>query len=222
SIIVENLKVLLENYISCTASFTIHPNEAKNILKSVQYLYEIGIEYIDLGPAYGTVKWNDESIKSLISSFRKVAEYMKQIRLQGGNLQVEPLFESSEHVNNELGDYWGCDAALTKLAFLPNGTISGCSSLAMIAYKYPNLIIGDVDSGLNESALESLQNECKADISFRNNCHNCPTASNCTGGCLAINYAETGNPYISPTFYCKTIDSISDAWKIAWHILEES
>ncbi len=217
SIIIKNLKALLKNKISCTASFTVHPHETDNILTGVQYLSEIGVEQIDIGPAYGTVNWTDVSIRNFITSMTEVAKYLRQVRLNGANLQIEPLNEFSEHVNNELSDIWGCDAAVTKLAFLPDGTISGCSSLAMIAKEFPNLIIGDIFTGIDETALENLQNECKADFTFRKQCKDCQTASNCIGGCIAINYAANGNPYSSPSFYCQTIDSISTAWKIAWN-----
>jgi uncharacterized protein len=216
-IITKNIKKMLDVGIPCTASYSIHPNHTFSIAENVKYLYDLGIKNIDIGPLYGTVEWNNESISNLINSLENVANFIQSVRRRGDYIEVVPLNKESEHVGGILADCWGCGAGLTKLAFLPNGKISGCSSLAMVAHKFPNLIIGDVDSGLNEIALENLQQQCQADIKDRNLCQNCETASNCSGGCCAINYAVNGAPFVAPPFYCKTIHSISRLWDIAWN-----
>jgi uncharacterized protein len=215
-VVARNLKDLLLRGVSCVASFTVHPNQSLNILENVRYLYELGANRIDIGPVYGTVAWNDRDIFRFTNSLQAVAKYMRDVRSQGGNLEVGPLFSESEHVGSILSDQWGCGAGLTKLAFLPNGQIAGCSSLAMLATAFPNLIIGDVDNGLQDSALQGLLQQSQADVRYRPSCQKCETASNCAGGCLAINYAVGTTPFSPPAFYCKTIHSISKAWEIAW------
>lgn len=214
--ITKNVKKMLGIGIPCIASFSVHPSQAFCISENVKYLYNIGITNIDIGPLYGTVEWNNESISDLINSLEKVAYFIQSIRMQGKYIEIVPLNKDSKHVGNILTDCWGCGAGLTQLAFLPNGKISGCSSLAMLVHKFPNLIIGDVDFGINEKALDNLQSQCQADIKDRNLCQNCETASNCTGGCNAINYAVNSEPFAVPHFYCKTIHSISNLWNIAW------
>ena len=134
----------------------------------------------------------------------------------GKYIDIVPLNIDSEHIGGVLTDCWGCGAGLKQLAFLPNGKITGCSSLAMLAHKFPNFIIGDVDYGLNEIALNNLQKQCQANLKDRDLCQICETAVNCTGGCSAINYAVNGEPFTTPSFYCRTIQSISNHWSIAW------
>jgi uncharacterized protein len=213
--ITKNIKKMLGMGIPCTASYSVHPSQTFNIPENVKYLYNLGITNIDIGPLYGTVEWNNESISDFINSLGKVAFFIQSIRKKGDYIEVVPLNKDSKHVGRVLADCWGCGAGLIQLAFLPNGKISGCSSLAMLAHKFPNLIIGDVDSGIDEKALDNLQLQCQADIKYRNLCKNCETASNCTGGCNAINYAVNGAPFDVPPFYCKTIHSISNLWNIA-------
>lgn len=215
--IIENVKRLIDIGISCSASYSVHPSQTLNIAENVKYLYDLGITNIDIGPLYGTVDWNDESVTDFVNSFENVAYLIQSIRRRGEYIEVGPLSENSEHVGGVLTDCWGCGAGLTQLAFLPNGKITGCSSLAMLAHKFPNLIIGDIDSGLDEIALNNLQQQCQANIKDRDLCQNCETAPNCTGGCSAINYAVNGEPFAVPQFYCKTIHSISKLWNIAWN-----
>ena len=215
--ITENIKKLLNIGIPCSASYSVHPSQTLNIAENVKYLYDLGITNIDIGPLYGTVDWNDESVTDFINSLENVAYFIQRIRMRGEYIEVVPLSENSEHIGGILTDCWGCGAGLTQLAFLPNGKITGCSSLGMLAHKFPNLIIGDVDSGLDENALYNLQQQCQANIKDRDLCQNCGTAPNCSGGCSAINYAVNEEPFAVPQFYCKTIHSISKLWDIAWN-----
>jgi len=53
-IVSRNLKVVLQNAIPCVASITVHPSLCKTAIDSVRYLHNLGVEQIDLGPAYGT------------------------------------------------------------------------------------------------------------------------------------------------------------------------
>lgn len=215
-VVSRNLKDLLLQGASCVASFTVHPSQSRTILEDIRYLHEWGVNRIDVGPAYGTVVWNERHISDFIEALQDIASYIREVRRLGGSLEVGPLFSESEHVGDALSDQWGCGAGLTKLAFLPNGQVAGCSSLAMLTSKFPGLIIGDVDDGLDDLALRDLLQQSQAGIGHRQSCQQCETASNCAGGCLAINYAVEGSPFSPPPFYCKTIHSISKAWKVAW------
>ncbi len=215
-VVANNIESLLLHGVSCVASYTIHPSESRSILVNVRYLYELGVRNIDIGPAYGSVIWNNRNIIDLIRSLRDIANFVREIRELGGILEIGPIYQESEHVGGILSDHWGCGAGLDKLAFLPNGQIAGCSSLAMLTPSFPELIIGDVNVGLDNLSLCSLQQKSQATIDDRYSCQRCETAANCAGGCLAINYAVSGSPFSPPPFYCKTIHAISNAWGIAW------
>lgn len=145
-----------------------------------------------------------------------VAGYVREVHNKGGNLDVGPFYRESEHIGGILADCWGCHAASTHLAFLPNGQITGCSVLAMMANRFPELILGDVFGGIEQQAVDHMIGLAQAIVEQRSLCHECHAASNCTGGCLAINYATTGIPLLPPPIYCSIIAAIPTAWQKAW------
>jgi uncharacterized protein len=211
-----NLKDLIKNNVMCVASITIHPSLSRNILENVRYLHNIGVDNIDIGPAYSTVFWSEINNLEFELSLYEVAQYMKESASVGKMLQVGPIYQETEHIEGKLSNCWGCGAVSTNLAFLPNGKITGCSALAMLVPKFPELIIGDVSEGLDDHMVDNLISLAQMDVNCRPSCRGCETANNCKGGCLAINYSENGVPFIHPEFYCRTISLIPKLWQIAW------
>jgi len=215
-VVSQNLSALLDNGVPCIASLTIHPDASRIVPDNVRYLHGLGVTQIDVGPAYGTVAWDHAASRALVQSLWQVALYMREVNRGGVRLEVGPLYRQSEHVGQKLYDSWGCHAGSTNLAFLPNGQIAGCSALAMIASTFPEMILGDVSSGLDDRAVERLLRLAQAATPDRPRCQMCPTAADCAGGCLAINYSTTGLPLTPPDFYCQTISMIPPAWQFAW------
>jgi uncharacterized protein len=214
--VVRNILNLLYNKISCVASITVHPDSSALIMDNVRYLHSLGLEQFDIGPAYGTVVWADTDIINLAQSLLDVADYIREMNAKGCGIEIGPLYRESEHVNDQLSDSWGCHAASTNLAFLPNGQITGCSALAMGVLQFPNLVLGDVFDGLNQLAVDNLLEVAQANRAQRQTCHKCDSASNCSGGCLAINYSTSGEALTPPALYCHTISTIPKAWRRAW------
>jgi radical SAM protein with 4Fe4S-binding SPASM domain len=99
---------------------------------------------------------------------------------------------------------------------MPNGQIVGCSALAMLNKKFPELILGDVYNGLDQNSIDHLVQLVQTDGGDRPICKNCKSSINCTGGCLAINYSTSGIAFSPPELYCKTISAIPEALKKAW------
>jgi uncharacterized protein len=214
-IITGNVGVLLDKRVNCAASLTVHPNQAKNIVDNVKFLFDLGFRDIDIGPVYGTYNWNKRQLLEFENSLRNCAELIRNINKKE-YFEVSPINEKSEHVGEVLNNIWGCKAGATNLAFLPNGQISGCSSLAMLIPEYPNLVIGNIYSGINENSLHDFFSNTQANVENRTLCVNCNTKSNCSGGCVAINLSVNSDALTPPQFYCKTISLISDLWDIAW------
>jgi radical SAM protein with 4Fe4S-binding SPASM domain len=86
----------------------------------------------------------------------------------------------------------------------------------MLVTAFPELALGDVRNGLADEAVARLLEVAQAGSCDRSKCQACPTAGDCAGGCLAINYATTGIALSPPEFYCQTISTISGAWHEAW------
>ena len=151
-----------------------------------------------------------------------VADYMREQNTQGRQLEVGPLFRESQHVGGILSDQWGCRAGSSNLAFLPNGKITGCSALAMVVSRFPDLVLGNVSDGLDQLAVDRMLETVQSGKEVREACQQCDVAPDCTGGCLAINYSTTGAAFLPPPFYCKTIAAIPDGWRRAWGTLVEA
>jgi uncharacterized protein len=216
AVVARHLRALLDQGVPCVASMTVHPRSCGAVSGGVRYLHELGANQIDVGPAYGTVSWRKADCDALERAFEDVADYLREVNGAGTRLEVGPLFQNSEHVDGQLAECWGCRSASSNLAFLPNGQIAGCSALGMIGAAYPELILGDVWNGLDAEALARLQGAARRGIEDRAGCQGCPTARDCTGGCLAINYAQNGTALNPPEFYCRTIAAIPKAWEKAW------
>jgi len=216
SIVSRNLLTLVQDGIECVASITVHPDSSAMVPDSVRYLHGLGLQRIDIGPAYGTVTWTVIDNRRLSQSLMDVAGYMREMNNKGSQINVGPLYRDSEHIGGTLSDRWGCHAASTNLAFLPNGQVAGCSALAMLVCRFPELVLGDVANGLDQQAIDYVLRLAQAHREQRPLCQGCQVGSNCTGGCLAINYSTTGSPFIPPDVYCKTISTIPVAWHRAW------
>jgi uncharacterized protein len=215
-IVRRNLLTLLKEGIPCTVSLTVHPDSVSDVMQSIKYLHKLGVARIDLGPAYGTVDWSVTNIHRLACLLEEIAQYVRRVNEDGKQLEVGPLYKDSEHVRGFLSETWGCHAAIRNLAFLPNGDIAGCSALAMLAVRFPELIIGNSASGIDNDAIDRIASFSQAPREQRSVCMGCSASDNCTGGCLAINYSTTGVPLAPPDLYCQTISSIPRAWQIAW------
>jgi radical SAM protein with 4Fe4S-binding SPASM domain len=181
----------------------------------VLYLHRLGVADIDVGPAYGTVRWHPEEVEAMAKSLSDVARLICLERLQGRSLRVAPLLETSEHRDGRLADCWGCGAVSTQLAVLPDGRITGCSALAMLIERFPLLCLGSVHSGLKDDAVDALSQVVGAGRESRPVCASCTTAENCAGGCLAINLSQSGDPFVPPRLYCEVIRKIPGAWREA-------
>jgi uncharacterized protein len=216
--VAQNIAILLERGVECVASMTVHPDECPKVVSNVHELRQMGLSRIDLGPVYGTVRWSEAQSLQFADSLNEVAMVIRDEVARDSYLEIGPLYRESEHVGNALHDIWGCKAGTSHLAFLPDGSISGCSSLAMLIPQFPELVIGDVWKGFDDNALTHLQQLALAGQGSRIECQKCSTKDNCAGGCLAINYSTTRNPLQPPNFYCRTISVIPKAWNTAWTI----
>jgi uncharacterized protein len=210
------IAALMERGVECVASMTVHPSACSMVVSNVRELQKLGLHRIDIGPAYGTVPWSDVESESFAESLGELAVLMKSERAKGCLLEIGPLYQESEHVQNQLRDVWGCKAGAKNLAFLPDGSIAGCSALAMLAPRFPHLFLGDVWNGVDSDAVRRLRQDAGAGVRRRSQCKRCAARDNCAGGCLAINYSTSGIPLRIPAFYCKTIAAIPEAWKVAW------
>ncbi len=216
SLVSSNLAALLQNKIPCSASMTVHPKECSRIMENVKYLQNLGVRKVEIGPAYGTVSWTESATKAWTASVLRVARYLKNEKGSTSRMEITLLDRDSEHIDGLLQDQWGCNAALSNLAFLPDGQVSGCSALAMLVSRMPSLAIGNVTTGIDDRALQGLFEITQAGLQQRLSCRSCEAARNCTGGCLAINLSENQTAFSAPPFYCQTMEVLPTALATVW------
>ena len=215
-LVTKNILSILDNHIQCSGSLTVHPNTAQDLMTSVEYLCSLGLTDIDVAPVYGTVEWSESEILTFMEKLHDVANHIKEQRTESKEIRISPLEKDSNHINRILANEWGCHAGVTNLAFLPDGSITGCSALAMASKDHPELIIGNINKGIDQVLINDLKALSLADNQARKKCKQCKTSPNCTGGCLAINLATTGRSLMPPSVYCETITAITKEWFIAW------
>jgi len=216
NIVVNNIQKLVYNNISCVASMTIHPDSIKYVPDNIRFLSTLGVNHIDIGPAYGTVKWSKVQSRKLAEMFKEVGKIIIELEKNNIPIIISPLYRETDHIKSQLKNCWGCGSTTTNMAFMPNGNISGCSALAMVADKFPELILGNIYSGIDEALLENMQKYCQADLSSRKKCIKCKSADNCSGGCVAMNLSQFGKPMKLPEFYCNLISVIPEIWETVW------
>lgn len=213
----QNVKTFIDSGISCSASYTVLPDAVTSTAEGIKLLHKIGFRYINLAPAYGRAQWGPTDIDRLRIQLLETARFVSEINANGGELlNVTPIALQADNVDGKLKDHWGCNAGSATLAFLPDGSVTGCSALAMLTDRFPELILGDVFSGLSQLKVSGLQDKANAGPESRRRCQSCSSSVNCSGGCMAINLASNGTFLAPPDFYCSTIASISPAWEIAW------
>ena len=211
-----NIKLLLSKSIDVTISMTVHPDSVNSILEGVKELVSNGINKINIAPAYGTVDWCEKDIVKFQKSLVDIAHYIRKNKIVFPDLDIGPIYKNTEHTGDKLLNTWGCSAGSSNIAVLPNGQITGCSSLGMMASRRSELILGDVFSGTNDKKIAQLINLTNAKGDFKENCRECLDKKNCSGGCLAINLAVNAKAFVPPNMYCASIKTINKAWSIAY------
>jgi uncharacterized protein len=179
-VVARNIRLMLENAVDCTASLTVHPQWSDSVLSNVQHLHTLGLRSIDVGPAYGTVDWDERQAEALARSLTAVASYMHRVNRKAIQLEVGPLYRESEHVAGQLRNCWGCRAASSNIAILPDGRVTGCSALAMLVPAFPELVIGSVSKGLDPRAVARVCKLAQAGSDRRSACRSCLAKTNCT------------------------------------------
>ena len=85
----KNIQTAKELNLSTSATMTVHPDEANNLVTSLSYLVQLGIKNIDITPA-AFMDWNKNSIKKFKNKYsyivKKLSEAKKKILSIGEDL----------------------------------------------------------------------------------------------------------------------------------------
>ncbi len=185
----EGLEALRRHQPYLGAKMTVMPSEAEDLPSNVEFLAGLGIRHFIIGPATG-VFWGEKA-GILYSGFRKVFEWWlahprrKEISLQ---FVREALKRGKSRRHG-----WGCRAGRHGIAVDPEGNLSPCSKILGLREEGV-LRLGTVREGFQE--VETRAGLCGFLPSDRPACWNCAHQDHCTGGCYAVNYEATGDPFL--------------------------
>ncbi len=168
---------------------TVMPSEAEALPSNVEFLAGIGIKHFIIGPATG-VDWGAKA-EVLYSSFRRIFEWWFSHPERSG-LSFQFIREAVERGRTRRHG-WGCRAGRHGLAVDPGGNLSPCSKILGLAEEGV-LRLGTVREGFQD--LETRARLCGFLPSPRPACWNCAQQDRCGGGCYAVNYEATGDPFL--------------------------
>jgi uncharacterized protein len=169
---------------------TVIPQCAADLAASVEYLWRLGINQFVLGHAHGT-RWDDWHLAAYERAMLDLVELYLRKRREKAAFRMT-FFEEDEPGKTVSRDWWGCGAGRGRLCADSYGDLYGCSKLATITGRRKGLLpLGTVAQGVTER--ENLRRLVDGSIGCRPKCCACELRADCTGGCPAINFAETGD-----------------------------
>lgn len=175
------------------ARMTVSTEAIDSMIEDFHHLVEVGVNHFIIAPAQGSICWSKAQIEQYGINLEKIYHDYQTLKSTGTKIFIEE-FESDINVYN---GYWGCRAGTSSIAVAPNGDISPCSKLLGLTDHAGKCIIGNVNSHFNENLLEPFRNAINRQPK---SCKHC--THQCSGGCYAVNYEQTGNHFIPSEEQC--------------------
>lgn len=184
------------------AKMSLTPQNVKNLRASTELLYGLGINQFILGHAHG-IPWSDEDLDAYERSLIEVCELYLEKRRRKEPFRIT-LFEEGEPGKAKPHDQWGCGAGRSRFCADSYGDLYGCSKLASInGARAGVLSLGNVFQGITEH--DNRRKLTEPTIRPRSRCAACDLQNDCSGGCPAINFVETGDIYRSGDTECRFV-----------------
>lgn len=181
---------------------SLTPESVDGLLKSVEMLHGLGINQFILGHAHG-LPWTDEDLDAYERSLLAVCELYLEKKRRKEPFRIT-LFEEGEPGKARRHDHWGCGAGRGRLCVDSYGDLYGCSKLATIRGTRQGVLpLGTVFQGLTQR--ENRLKLIDPTDGPRPKCAACDLKAACSGGCPAINIAETGDVYCSSETECRFV-----------------
>lgn len=173
------------------ARMTPTPETVKYLSQSADELCDLGINQFIIGMA-SEVPWTDQDGDAFIEQMMQLHEvYLR--RTAAGQYMRFTLFEKAglDDEERDLTDVWGCGAGRGRYCVNPRGELFGCARFAAIGSGRGGMCLGDVWRGpYRESHRCDM---CNTSAWHRPACVECEYRNQCTGGCPAVNFADTGS-----------------------------
>ena len=168
------------------ALMTVSPDTLPQYATGVEALFSLGFTYIIASLDY-SADWQEHHLPELERQYEVLAEIYKQKTLAEEKFYLSPFeVKISSHVNNRTYCHERCELGLRQLSVGPDGTLYPC--VQFVGDK--NFKLGDVWSGIDETARQSLYNHNEQE---KPSCELCAIRERCNHYCACLNRQATGS-----------------------------
>tara|TARA_Y100000034_G_C6864249_1_gene393697 strand:+ start:306 stop:1250 length:945 start_codon:yes stop_codon:yes gene_type:complete len=98
--ILENIKILNQNFIHTTCTMTVHPSQCMNMLQNIEYLISIGLNKIEVTPAIFE-KWDENSVKEFKRNYLLCLKHRKNLIGEydiPSNTEIDYIIDAKSHI----------------------------------------------------------------------------------------------------------------------------
>jgi uncharacterized protein len=177
-----SLKLLKTRQPWIGAKMTVMPENAARLFDDVRDLHDLGVNQFLIGHATG-VPWPAEDIAVYGEEMRRLHDWYRQT-----SRDAVRITEFDDGANAP--PHFGCQAGRDSLSISVTGEISSCSKVLALNNKQLIAKLGDVRYGLTHLANRAQFVSCAR---LRTACEALGIAADYGGGCLAVNYEESGD-----------------------------
>lgn len=197
---VENARAFISD---STLRWTVTEETAKNIYDDVIMCLKNGFKSIALEFDYDS-EWSKEGLEALEGELRRVGNHLLVLAKNGKYVNWKPIEDVIAMFTRNKDDWMNrCGLAQGGVGVDVNGDIYPCHRF--VATRHPNLVIGNVKTGIEKAKRENLWKEWKSSRPRHKDsysrCLDCPLVGKCIGGCIASNYLA-GNVHMPTKSYC--------------------
>lgn len=198
--VVENLPMIRYYQPWLGTRMTVHPDAIKEMARNFEHLVSLGINQFIIGPATGipwTIEqWADyESESQMIRILHRFAELRPSMPLR-----INMFERNIESVPGRQKGLWGCGAGKGRIAVAADGSLYPCSKVVGVDGLGQTHRLGDVWAGISEYSKRGQLFTAGEDERLK--CRECEFKDDCTGGCPATNYEETGSLFAPSWLDC--------------------
>jgi uncharacterized protein len=190
------IDLLLRHRPYAPVMLTVTPAMVMHYADSVAYLFDRGFHYLICSLDYGGA-WTPRALQTLASQYRRLAAWYERLTLREEKFYFSPFeVKIASHVFPGSCRRDRCELGKRQISVAPNGRLYPC--VQFVGDGTDDIYcIGDVNSGIDESARERLfimNGEEKAD------CADCAIRERCNHFCGCLNRQSTGRiDRVSPT-----------------------
>jgi uncharacterized protein len=185
-------------------NMVVTPNNVKNMYDNCLYLYNIshgGTVSINIA---NEQDWDSHGCECLRGELRKLGGFYLNVLTKINNAYDLSIFDRQAHVtignNSDINPECNCGTGVGALAILTNGDFYPCTSFSYAENSGDDLVIGNVSSGIDETALLNFRNKIAIDL---NDCSGCDFLKKCFYYCPADNFRITGSMAEIPRSICE-------------------